>query len=160
MSTQTQTDNVCTERSKQSLAEALLRSSGVDKSPSATNLDFNRKPLIKHFYEKDRTVTVAFTKDRQNNLVAYGAAVFRRCNISETWNRSAHVRTAMARLKKYPIIVQNLPQYKTKEDYNNNFFKNLRKCVILFGVRNRQTSPRVDWLFVPELSDYFSDTEM
>jgi hypothetical protein len=114
---------------------------------SGTNLDMTRNPVIKHWKEKNRYVTIAFTKDKINNLTAYGATVFHKCHDKETWNKKAHVHTAVSRLRKFPVIVENLPKYESKDEYNKYFFVNLRMCILKFGVRNHfnDTIDRFDW---------------
>jgi hypothetical protein len=109
-----------------------------------TNIDLERRPLIKHYVENNRNITIAFTKDNVNNLTAYGAVIFHKCKDTEYWDKKAHVHTAVSRLKKHSVVVENLPKYETKEEYNKLFYVNLRRCVLKFGCKN-SNGGRVDW---------------
>lgn len=109
-----------------------------------TNIDLSKKPRVKHYHEKSVKITVSYVRDTENNLLAYGAVVFRPQN-NEGWNKSGHRRTSTHRLRKYPVIVMNLPRYQTREEYNNNFAKHLRQCVGHFGVQSKESNPMVDW---------------
>jgi hypothetical protein len=115
------------------------------------NLDINKTPLIKHYHEKKRIVTIAYTKDKNNNCIAYGAVIYKKPIKSIKWNKSQHVNTAIERLRKYTIFVSNFPLYNNKpKGWHDLFCKNLRRCLIKYGVQRKDINIYEDW-DMPEL---------
>jgi hypothetical protein len=110
-----------------------------------TLLDLSRVPLIKHFKEKNRIVTVAFTKDKKNKCIAYGAVVFSKSYPTEAWDRSSHIKTATNRLKYFPVIIENFPYYDSIKDYKTTFHNNIRKCMYRFSTHNKSDNKKYDW---------------
>ena len=109
-------------------------------------LNTSRMPLIKHYYEKNRNITVAYTKDKQNNKIAYAAVIFKREHRTENWNKKLHRIEAIERFKKNAIVVNNFPYYECKLEYYNMFNKNIRKCVMKFGTKSKdENNTSVIW---------------
>lgn len=100
------------------------------------NNTLRKDPLIKHYREKKRNITIAFTKDLENGMIKYGAVICHITKPQDIWNKSLHVKTAIERFHKYPIVILNFPKLKHKSEYKTFFFYSLRSCLFKFGVKN------------------------
>lgn len=85
----------------------------------------------------NRIVTVVYTYDKTNKVLSYGASIYRAERNKEytPFLKREHRMTALGRLKKHPVIIPNIDDDSTL----NEFHKRIRKFLYEKGCRNTNT---------------------
>jgi hypothetical protein len=144
------------------MTQETIQSGEVDIADKKMVVEKQRKPVIErviyfnemegdHHNAKGRIVCVVYNFDRTNKVLKYGASIYKR-GYDETddarypaYNKKCHKETANARLIKRPVIIDNVQDDGSLNDFNekirNYVYKKGVKGDRLNKIKLNQVSP-------------------